>query len=154
VTNYHVVRKNSPRVFTLDGREYAAEILGWDKWNDLALLQVAASRPLVPILRADSRRLRVGQFALAVGHPWGQIGSVSAGIITSFGRIQIRGQQQALDLVRTDARLAPGNSGGPLLNAKGQMIGINTMIMGGDLGVAIPTHIVDEFVAQKIGRDM
>ena len=90
---------------------------------------------------------------MAVGHPWGQIGAVSAGIVTSLGSISLRWRRGAVDVIRTDASLAPGNSGGPLLDARGQVIGINTMIMGGDQGVAIPIHVVEEFVSREIGQD-
>jgi serine protease Do len=153
VTNYHVVRKSSPRVSTLDGSEYAAEIIAKQKKHDLAVLKIQTREKMTPALRADSRQLRVGQYAMAVGHPWGQIGAVSAGIVTSLGSISLRWRRGAVDVIRTDASLAPGNSGGPLLDARGQVIGINTMIMGGDQGVAIPIHVVEEFVSREIGQD-
>lgn len=153
VTNYHVVRKSSPRVSTLDGSEYAAEIIAKHKKHDLAVLKIPAHEKISPVSRADSRQLRVGQFALAVGHPWGQIGAVSAGIVTSLGIISLRWRRGEVDVIRTDARLAPGNSGGPLLDARGHVIGINTMVMGGDQGVAIPIHVVEDFVSRANGRD-
>jgi len=135
----------------MDGHEYKSEVIARDKQSDLALLKIEAPESLLPAPLADSRRLRVGQFTLAVGHPWGQIGAVSAGIITSLGSVPMRWRRRSVEVIRTDAALAPGSSGGPLLDAKGGVIGLNTMIMGGDLGVAIPSHVVDEFVNQKIG---
>lgn len=153
VTNYHVVRKSSLRISTLDGSDYTAEIIDRQKKHDLALLKIEAGEELVPAPLADSRQLRVGQFALAIGHPWGQVNSVTAGIITSLGSIPLRWHRGAVDVIRTDAVLAPGNSGGPLLDARGRVIGINTMIMGGDLGVAIPIHVVNDFAARKIDQD-
>ena len=153
VTNYHVVRKSSLRISTLDGSEYHAEIIDRQKKHDLALLKIETGEELVPAPLADSRQLRVGQFALAIGHPWGQVNSVTAGIITSLGSIPLRWRKGVVEVIRTDAGLAPGNSGGPLLDARGRVIGINTMIMGGDLGVAIPIHVVNDFAARKIGQD-
>lgn len=153
VTNYHVVRKSAPRVSTMDGSEYEAEVIAREKKQDLAVLKIEIPEHMVPAPLANSQQLRVGQFALAVGHPWGQIGSVSAGIITSLARMPLRWRRGSVDVIRTDAGLAPGNSGGPLLDARGEVIGINTMIMGGDQGVAIPVHVVDEFVTRKIGQN-
>ena len=152
VTNYHVLRKGSSRIADMDGHEYQAEAIARDKQYDLALLKIDAPEPLLPAPIANSRRLRVGQFTLAVGHPWGQIGAVSAGVITGLGSIPLRWRRRSADVIRTDAGLAPGSSGGPLLDAEGGVIGINTMVMGGDLGIAIPSHVVDEFVDQKLGK--
>jgi serine protease Do len=151
VTNYHVIRRGTPRVSDMDGHEYPAEVIARDKQHDLALLKIDSPEALLPAPLANSRSLRVGQFALAIGHPWGQIGSVSAGIITSLGSLPLRWRRRSIDVIRTDAGLAPGSSGGPLLNAKGGVIGINSMIMGGDLGVAIPSHVVDDFVSKEVG---
>ena len=152
VTNYHILRKGSPRIADMDGHEYKTEVIARDRQSDLALLKIEPPEPLLPAPIADSRRLRVGQFTLAVGHPWGQIGAVSAGVITGLGSIPLRWRRLSVDVIRTDAGLAPGSSGGPLLDAEGGVIGLNTMIMGGDLGVAIPSHVVDEFVDQRLGR--
>lgn len=151
-TNYHVVGKRSPRVAMLDGREYAAEVIAREKKHDLAMLKIQNDGELSPIQLADSRRLRIGQFAMAVGHPWGQIGAVSLGIITSLGSMRHGWRKGSVEVIRTDAALAPGNSGGPLLDARGQAIGLNTMIMGGDQGVAIPVHVIDRFVARNLGK--
>jgi serine protease Do len=153
VTNDHVVGRSSPRVSDLDGREYQATVIARDKQHDLALLKVEGLKDQQPARLVDSRRLRVGQFALAVGHPWGQVGSVSAGIITSLTSLPLRRRGGTVEVIRTDASLAPGNSGGPLLDASGGVMGINTMIMGGDLGVALPTHLVDEFVKQNASQE-
>ena len=151
VTNYHVVGKRLPRVALLDGTEFAAEVIAREKEHDLAVLKIESDDELKPIQFADSRKLRVGQFAMAVGHPWGQIGAVSLGIITSISSMRHRWHNGSVEVIRTDAALAPGNSGGPLLDARGQVIGLNTMIMGGDQGVAIPVHVVEGFVANKLG---
>ncbi len=105
---------------------------------------------LPPALIADSRSLRVGQMVLAVGHPWGQRGVVTAGIISGLSSAQTNGPRRSVPVIRSDVTLAPGNSGGPMVNAVGGVVGINTMIIGGDLGVAIPSQLVSAFVAQAL----
>jgi serine protease Do len=152
VTNYHVVRRGRIKVSFMDGHEYAAAVVAEAKQIDMALLKINIPATLPPVPVADSHLLRVGQFALAIGHPWGQIGSVSAGIISSLGSMPLGWRSGGVDVIRTDAGLAPGNSGGPLLDADGRLIGINTMILGGDLGVAIPSHVVAEFAEQQIAQ--
>jgi serine protease Do len=74
------------------------------------------------------------------------------GVITSLGSVPLRWRKGAVNVIRTDAGLAPGNSGGPLIDANGAVIGINTMIVGGDLGVAVPSHVVNEFVDRALGK--
>ena len=158
VTNYHVIQRGRPRISFLDGDEFSSRVLAKAKHIDLALLEMTLHESGAPPLSiasiADSKKLRVGQLALAFGHPWGQVGSVSAGIITSFGSVPLRWRQRPVDVIRTDAGLAPGNTGGPLVDASGAVIGINTMIVGGDLGVAIPSYVVNEFVQQSLGQDI
>ena len=116
---------------------------------DLALLKVEELDLPVALL-ADSRNLRVGQIVYAVGHPWGQRGVVTSGIISGLGTTAARDKQPSIPIIRSDVTLAPGNSGGPLINAVGGVVGINTMIVGGDLGVAIPSHVAENFVAQAL----
>lgn len=158
VTNYHVIQRGRPRISLLDGGEYSTRVIAKARQFDLALLKIDYPESQAPALSvalvADSNNLRVGQIALALGHPWGQVGSVSAGIITSLGRVPLRWRRGSIEVIRTDAGLAPGNSGGPLVDARGAVIGINTMIVGGDLGVAIPSHVVNEFVDQALGQDI
>lgn len=96
-------------------------------------------------LVSDSRNLRIGQLVFAVGHPWGQINYVTSGILSAIGTFETR-DRRTLPYLRGDAPLAPGNSGGPLINAAGGVIGINAMIIGGDQGVAIPSQVAREFI--------
>ena len=158
VTNYHVIQRGQPRISLLDGGELPTRIIARAKEIDLAILKVDESEihdsalTVAPV--ADSSNLRVGQFVLAIGHPWGQIGSVSTGILSSLGRVQLRRKRGSVGVLRTDVGLAPGNSGGPLLNASGGVIGINSMIIGGDLGVAIPSHVVDSLVEETLGQEI
>lgn len=153
ITNHHVVAGRrflaKPRLnVTLpDGSEHPAHVMTQKPEIDLALLQVDAEG-LPPALIADSRGMQVGQIVFAVGHPWGQRGYVTAGVISSLGTAQTRNGHGPVPIIRSDVLLAPGNSGGPLVNAAGGVLGINTMIVGGDQGVAIPSHIVEAFVSE------
>lgn len=147
----HVARHNgqtSLRVVAADGRTFDAEVLASNSQLDLALLGVAAGR--LPSARiGDSTRLRVGEIVFAIGNPWGQVGVVTAGIISGLGRMPVQGVSgvsRTAQYIRSDVLLAPGNSGGPLLNAAGAVVGINAMIFGGDLSVAIPSHVVGQVV--------
>lgn len=151
VTNHHVIAHGKIRISLADGGELPARLVAKDPEIDLALLQVEKS-DLPPALLADSRDLKVGQVVLAIGHPWGQRGFVTGGVISSLGSAATRGLRQSVPIIRSDVTLAPGNSGGPLANTLGEVIGINTMVVGGDLGVAIPSHIVEAFVAQALGE--
>jgi S1-C subfamily serine protease len=96
--------------------------------------------------------LYVGQLAWAVGHPWGQRNAVTAGVVSGFGKAATRGQRGSVSIIRTDAGLAPGNSGGSLVNAAGAVIGINTLVVGGDLGVAIPSQEARAFADQALAK--
>ncbi|HET9493400.1 MAG TPA: trypsin-like peptidase domain-containing protein, partial [Chloroflexia bacterium] len=143
LTNHHVVvgTGGRPTVHFEDGRQLAGEVIAQNPALDLALLQLEASDlPAIPA--GDSRQLRVGDLVFAVGHPWGHRYVLTAGIVSGLGRTGVlRGGRQA-DYIRSDVPLAPGNSGGPLLNARGEVIGINSMIFGGDLSIAVPSHVV------------
>ena len=170
VTNHHVVAPpralfwrgrrpgngnvtGSTFIVTLpDGRALPARLVAQQPDLDLALLQVDA-QGLHPAPVADSRGLQVGQMVLAVGHPWGQKGVVTAGIISGLSTAQTQagdGSTRSVPIIRSDVTLAPGNSGGPLVNATGGVVGINTMVIGGDLGVAIPSHVVEAFVQRAL----
>jgi serine protease Do len=151
VTNHHVISHGKISISLADGRQFPARLVAQDPEIDLALLQVERT-DLHPALRADSRGLKVGQVVLAVGHPWGQRGFVTSGIISSLGEAATRGPRRSVPIIRSDVPLAPGNSGGPLADTTGGVIGINTMVVGGDLSVAIPSHLVEVFVAQALGE--
>ncbi len=150
ITNNHVIGRGKAHIILADGREVPARVVAQEPEIDLALLQAEDIPDLPPALVADSQGLQVGQIALAVGHPWGQRGAVTAGIISSLGSAEVRGRRGSIPVIRTDAGLAPGNSGGPLVNAAGGVIGINTMIIGGDQGLAIASRLVDDFVSENL----
>ena len=132
VTNHHVVAgaREALRVVSADGHARAARVLKASRRLDLALLEVpGADLVAAPVRR--SAGLRVGELVFAVGHPWGQPWAVTAGVVSGLGGV-----------IRSDVQLAPGNSGGPLLDARGEVVGLNTMVIGGDLAIAIPSDVV------------
>ncbi|HXZ05055.1 MAG TPA: trypsin-like peptidase domain-containing protein [Ktedonobacteraceae bacterium] len=149
ITNHHVIAHTGSKTLVelRAGQVFEAQIVDSDPTLDLALLKVPADH-LKAIPAADSTKLRVGELVFAIGHPWGQRGVVTAGIVSALSKVQIRNSNRQLEYIKSDVRLAPGNSGGPLLNAQGQVIGINAMIMGGDLSVAIPSTTVSNWIAQ------
>jgi serine protease Do len=148
LTNRHVISRRAgvARVLLADERQFEAELIAVDEEVDLALLQInAQDMPAANI--ADSRELRVGEMVFTLGHPWGMRGAASFGIVSQLGNARTNGERGLIPVIHTDARLAPGNSGGPLLNSAGEVVGINTMIVGGDQGIAIPSAVALDFVA-------
>lgn len=144
LTNNHVLGKYVPKVTLNDGQTFEAEVLNIDTDADLAVLKIDAKNlPAAAI--ADSDKIRIGELAFAVGHPWGQRNSVTAGVISQVSTIQTESGRK-FPIIRTDSRLAPGNSGGPLINAAGEVMGINTMIVGGDQGIAISASVAQALV--------
>lgn len=140
VTNHHVVHSDRPVVVLSDGRSFPARITGRDPERDLAALRVEATDlPAAPI--GDSSALRVGQLVLAMGHPLGIKGALTMGILHAVSD----GTNGSGRWVQADVSLAPGNSGGPLVDAQGRVIGINSMIAGG-LALAIPSNAVERFL--------
>jgi serine protease Do len=149
ITNHHVIAHAGSKILVelRDGRTLEAQIVDSDPTLDVALLNVPAD-DLTAVPFADSSKLRVGELVFAIGNPWGQRGVVTAGIVSALSKVKMRNSNRQLEYIKSDVRLAPGNSGGPLLNAQGHVIGINAMIMGGDLSVAIPSNVVSTWVAQ------
>jgi len=143
VTNAHVAREERSVVETWDGRELAAELTSRDRRRDLATLQVQAAG-LPAATPGDSDALRPGDLAIAVGNPLGFTGALSTGVVHATGPLEGLGRRS---WVQADVRLLPGNSGGPLADARGRVIGINTMIAGG-LALAVPSNTVAEFLRQ------
>jgi len=145
VTNAHVLAGDSMRVQLWNGRQFPARVVKKDARRDLAALEVDAE--IIPFAAAgDSDALRTGELVIAVGNPLGFLGAVSTGVIhsTSGTNGLVPG-----NWIVSNVRLAPGNSGGPLANARGEIIGINTMIAAG-LGLAVPSKIVSRFLAASV----
>ena len=147
LTNNHVVGRRTPIVKLQDDAEYESRLLARDPNVDLALLSIEASE-LTP-LETASVSPRIGEMVFAFGHPWGQRNSVTRGILSATLTAKTR-RGREFPIIRSDVPLAPGNSGGPLVNVRGEVIGINAMIMGGDQSIAIPGSVANEFVERVL----
>ncbi len=149
LTNAHVLRnRQGAQLRFLNGREESAKLVSIDLELDLALLKFAGQNETAAEL-GDSRQVAVGELVFTLGHPWGRAHSVTSGVISSLDHIRTHGRFGLIPIIRTDALLAPGNSGGPLLNSRGEVIGVNTMVIGGDQGLAIPSAVIQEFLDNK-----
>ncbi|HXP80214.1 MAG TPA: trypsin-like peptidase domain-containing protein [Verrucomicrobiae bacterium] len=142
VTNAHVIRGSRVNFQLWDGREFEASIGSRDPRRDLAHLHIDAEN-LPAASAADSSQLRPGELAIAIGNPMGFVGALATGVIHAVGPLRGLGRQA---WVQADVRLAPGNSGGPLANAHGRIVGINTMVAG-RLALAIPSNSVRDFLS-------
>jgi serine protease Do len=147
ITNAHVATGSSAEVVLPDGRALPARVIARDPRRDVALIAVPAD-DLEPALRADARGLRAGELVVALGHPLGVRYATALGVVHR----PPTGARGPAGWLHADIHLAPGNSGGPLADARGRVVGINAMIVGG-LGIAVPTHVVESFVrAVEAGR--
>jgi serine protease Do len=146
VTNAHVARAASLRVRLADDRRLDARLLASDRRADLALLRVPRTRVTLASL-ADSDSVRVGSLVVALGHPFGLRSILTAGIVHALGPLSPGGRR----FIQADLRLAPGNSGGPLADTSGHVVGLNTMIAGG-LALAIAINDVRAFVSGALAR--
>ena len=152
LTNYHVVEgAEDIKVSLADQRVFAATLVGTDPRTDVAVLKIKADAPLPAATLGDSDRLQVGQWALAIGNPFGLDSTLTVGVVSALGRANL-GIEDYEDFIQTDASINPGNSGGPLLNISGEVIGINTAIVasGQGIGFAIPINLARQISDQLI----
>src|SRR5512132_4316521 len=155
LTNNHVVENAGEiEVRLSDDRKFPATIVGRDPKTDLAVLKVDAGGTALPVAElGDSDKLRIGQWAIAIGNPFGLDRTVTAGIISATGRTRV-GVATYEAFIQTDASINPGNSGGPLLNLDGRVVGINTAIVstGQGIGFSIPINMAKDIMTQLINR--
>lgn len=161
ITNAHVVRNREPKVTLPDGRTLPARILAHDSDLDLAALRVdAGSLPTIEL--GESTRLRPGELVMSIGHPWGVEGAVTTGVVIGSGgewpELPRSGGQQVAqgpavagrEWVVASLHVRPGHSGGPMVDVHGRLVGINTIMAGPGVGVAVPVHVVKRFLQQAL----
>ena len=162
ITNSHVVSGKGRRssgdrlqVTLPDGAVVAGELLAKDEESDVAVLKIEGAEgnlpELHPIELGDSRSLRAGQWVMAMGYSWGVAGAAAGGIVIGAGPGLPESPGIGRDWIAVDLSLRPGYSGGPLVDHQGRLIGMSTMMAGLDVGMAVPVHVIKEFVKEAIG---
>ncbi len=149
LTNAHVVRSPKLMAVTMDGRKLPARLLAYDTELDLAAL-VAEGDGLLPMEFGESRKLQPGQLVMALGHPWGGPGAVTTGAVIGSGREWTNLPPNRREWGGVSLPLRPGNSGGPLIDVEGRLVGLNTMITGLDVAMAVPVHVVKAFLKKNV----
>ncbi|MFH1074988.1 MAG: trypsin-like peptidase domain-containing protein [Candidatus Firestonebacteria bacterium] len=163
LTNQHVVSEvNKITVVLADKSEYEASVVAFDKSHDLALIKIYPENKLPKVLLADSEKIKVGEWAIAIGNPFGYDHTVTAGIVSAKGRLYQSSDENGVkampNLIQTDAAINPGNSGGPLVNISGEVIGINTFIVStsgsyAGIGFAVPVNDAKELLKKIKGTE-
>jgi serine protease Do len=152
-TNHHVVAGMDKVTVRIDGQSYVATVIGSDQHTDIALLKIKPKGKLEPVIIGDSDKVRVGDWAIAIGNPFGLDKTFTVGVISATGRRDVDFMGGSQSHIQTDASINPGNSGGPLINIRGEVIGINRMIYtrsGGYMGIgfAIPINTAKSVLEQ------
>jgi serine protease Do len=143
LTNAHVVGRHKLEVTLPDHHTLPARVVAYDAERDIAALSVEASG-LPAITLGDSQALKAGEWVMAIGHPWGVAGAVTAGVVIGAGA-HLPDVPEGREWVVVSLHMRPGHSGGPLVDVQGRLVGINTMITGPDVGVAVPVHVASAF---------
>ncbi|MBN8619129.1 MAG: trypsin-like peptidase domain-containing protein [Anaerolineae bacterium] len=153
ITNAHVIHRQQKLNVTLqEGENYEATVIAYDEQRDLAALAVDAyDLPTIEV--GDSKHLKAGEWVTAIGHPWGVQGAITSGVIIGTGSElpEMNQMQPGREWIALSLHMRPGHSGGPVVNSSGQLVGINTMITGPDVGFAIPAHVVKTFLKETLG---
>ncbi len=150
VTNAHVIGRRGLKAQLPDGRTLPARIIAYDRDHDLAALSIDADH-LPAIEFGDSKNIQPGQWVMSIGHPWGVTGAATAGIVIGSGAEFPEFQTGGREFVVASLHMRPGHSGGAMIDSAGQVVGINVMINGPEVGMAIPAHVVQKFL-KEIGR--
>jgi serine protease Do len=149
--NLHRASRSSDVTVVLPaGEEVAAAVLAEDRGDDLAVLRVDA-RDLPPVLLGDARRLQAGDVVMALGFPWGVAGGATTGVVIGVGALPEM-RDDGREWLAASLHLRPGHSGGPMVDAAGRLVGINTMMNGPDVGVAVPVHVVAAFLSRATNQ--
>ena len=150
ITNAHVASSGSLRVTLPGGATLPARLLAHDKERDLAALMVDANGlPTIDI--GNSRDLQPGQLVMAMGHPWGVKGAATAGVVIGVGSEWPEMPGSPREWIGVSLRLRPGHSGGPLIDVNHRLVGINTLMAGPEVGMAVPVHVVKAFLSETLG---
>ena len=152
ITNAHVVQGNSPHVALRSGESLSARLLAHDAKRDIAALMVNA-RELPTIDLGESLKVKPGQWVMAMGHPWGLKDAATAGVVIGLESEAHGLSYPSREWLAVNMQLRPGHSGGPLMDIEGRLIGINTIMNGPDVGMAVPVHVVKRFLKDKLGAD-
>ncbi len=150
VTNAHVIGGGVKKVSLPGGESVEARVVAYDRYYDLAALSASAAG-LAPIALGNSDLLKAGQFVFAIGNPWGVPGAVTAGVYIGKRRERRRDASAEREWIAASIHVRPGHSGGPLVDAEGRLIGINTMMAGLDVGLAVPVNALKRFLKEAFG---
>ncbi len=147
ITNAHVLGRHGLRVVLPDKRAFPASIVAVDRERDIAALHIdATGLPTIEI--GDSRLLKPGEWVMAIGHPWGVLGAATAGIVIGQGADLPELPTPGREWIAVSLHMRPGHSGGPLVDINGRLVGVNTMVTSPEVGMAIPVHVVKDFLRQ------